>query len=147
MALDLLGFVLPFLLVLAIVYGALDLSGLFRKNAVNLLISLVIAFLAMSNTSVAATVAAIMPWAALLFIAVFFIKFLLSIFKSKGERDYTLLIIVLGLVVIFMLGQGTQLVQDWMPPGFPVTEENFLLIIGVVIIIAIFYAAYRMKSK
>lgn len=145
MALELMTFILPFLFVLAIVYGALDLAAVFKKKAVNVIIALVVAVFAVSNVAIVDSIVAAMPWAAMLFIVLFFIKFILSFFKTSGggERDYTLLAVILGLIAIFMLSQGTQLIQDWLPGGFPVSEENLILIIGLVIIIAIFYAAYR----
>jgi hypothetical protein len=147
MALDLVTFILPFLFVLAIVYGALQLAAVFKNRAVNAIIAVVVAFFAISNAGIVATIVAGMPWAAMLFIVLFFLKFIHSFFKvdkTKGEtRDYTLLMVILGLIVIFMLSQGTQLIHDWLPGGFPVTEDNLIIIIGIVIIVAIFLVAYR----
>jgi len=144
MALDLMTFILPFLFVLAIVYGALELASVFKNKKVIAIIAIVVAFFSVSNAAVVATIIAAMPWAALLFIILFFIKFVLSMFKpGQGGRDYDLLVIILGLLAIFMLSHGTQLIQDWLPGGFPVSEENFILIIGIVIIIAIFLTAYK----
>jgi len=88
-----------------------------------------------------------MPYAAMLFIALFFIKFILSMFKTSGERDYTLLVVILGLIVIFMLSQGTELIKDWLPGGFPVTEDNLILIIGIVVVLALVFAAYKNTEK
>ena len=140
---DLTGFLLPFVFVLAITYGALDIASVFKKNAVNLLIAVVIAFFAVSNAQMVQFVTGIMPWAAMLFIVIFFIKFIASLFRGAGEKDWTMLMAVLGLIAVFMLSQGTQLIQDWLPSGFPVSEDNMVLIIGLVIIIAIFFAAYK----
>jgi uncharacterized membrane protein YdjX (TVP38/TMEM64 family) len=149
MALELMTFILPFLFVLAIVYGALDLAAVFKKKAVNVIIALVVAVFAVSNVAIVDSIVAAMPWAAMLFIILFFIKFILSFFKTeKGkEKDYTLIIIILALIAIFMLSQGTQLIQDWLPGGFPVSEENLILIIGIVIIVAILYAAYNASKN
>ena len=149
MQLEIVTFILPFLFVLAIAYGALELASVFRNKAVNAIIALVVAFFAVSNEAIVASVVAAMPWAAMLFIILFFIKFVLSMFKTKeGEkRDYTLLLIILALIAIFMASQGTELIQDWLPGGSPVTEENVILVIGIVVIIAIFYAAYRSKGN
>ena len=92
-----------------------------------------------------------MPYAAMLFIVLFFIKFILSFFKMKTNKneapDYTLLLAVLGLIVVFMLGQGTQLIQDWLPGGFPISEDNLILIIGIVVILLIFYLAFKTKAE
>jgi hypothetical protein len=149
MALDLVGFVLPFVFILAIVYGALDVAGTFKKKSVNIIIAVVVAAFAIINTDVIAFIIAIMPLAAMLFIAIFFIKFVLSMFKVKRgeERDYTLIIVILGLLAVFMLSHGTELVEDWLPGGFPITEENLILIIGIILIIAIIMVAYRSKGE
>jgi hypothetical protein len=149
MALELMTFVLPFLFVLAIVYGALDLAAVFKKKEVNVIIAVVIAAFSVSNAAIVDSIIAAMPWAAMLFIILFFIKFVLSFFKTeKGkERDYTLIVIILALVAIFMASQGTQLIQDWLPGGFPVSEENLILIIGIVVIVAMLYAAYKKANE
>ena len=140
-------FALPFLFVLAISYGALQIANVFRNKAVNAVIALVISFFAISNADLVNFIIQSMPWMAMIFIAVFFIKFILNMFKQgKGERDYTLLIIILGLVLIFLIGQGMQIIHDWLPGGFPITEENLIMIIGVGIIVAIFFSAYRLKG-
>ena len=147
MPLDLMGFMLPFLLVLAIIYGALDLASVFKNRAVNAIIAVVVAVIAVSNAGVVAFIVQVMPWAALLFIVVFFIKFVLSMFRpGEGGRDYTLLIALLGLLAVFMLSQGTELVHDWLPGGFPVSEDNLILIIGLIIVVALIFAAYKSSS-
>ena len=144
MAMELMTFMLPFLFMLAIVYGALDLASVFKKKAVNVIIALVVAIFAVSNQAVVESIVTAMPWVAMLFIVLFFIKFILSMFKpGSGGRDYTLLMVILGLIAIFMLSQGTELIQDWLPGGFPVTEDNLILIIGIVVVLAIVFAAYK----
>ena len=144
MAIDLMTFILPLVLVLAIVYGALDLSKVFRNKAVNGIIAVVIAFVAVSNAGIASFLISVMPIAAMLFIVIFFFKFIKSLFSgSGGERDWTMLIILIGLAMVFMLSQGTQMVMDWLPSGFPVDENNFILIIGIVLIIVIFFVVYK----
>ena len=146
MELELMTFILPFLFVLAIVYGALDLSAVFKKKAVNVIIALVVSVFAVSNQVVVDSIITAMPWAAMLFIALFFLKFILSFFKASkdgGGRDYSLLMVILGLIVIFMVSQGTELIKGWLPGGFPVAEESLILIIGVVVVLAIIYAAYK----
>jgi len=126
MAIELMSIMLPFVFMLAIVYGALDLAAVFNKKAVNVII------------------VSAMPYAAMLFIALFFIKFILSMFKpGKDGRDYTLLMVILGLIVIFMLSQGTELIKDWLPGGFPVAEDSLIIIIGIVVVLALVFAAYK----
>ena len=143
--LGLITFVLPFLFMLAIAYGALDLANIFKKRQVNVIIALVISFFAVVNIEVVEFIIAAMPYMAMLFIVLFFVKFVLSFFKSKdGEKkDYTLILVILLLLGVFMASQGTELIKDWMPMGSPLTEENIIWLIGIVVIIAILYAAYK----
>jgi hypothetical protein len=151
MAIELMTFILPFLFVLAIVYGALELAAVFKNKKVNVIIALVVSVFAISSPGVVDTIVSAMPWAAMLFIILFFVKFILSFFKMKRNKDeapdFTLLLAILGLILVFMLSQGTQLIQDWLPGGFPIDEDNFILIIGVIIIAVILYLAYKTKGE
>ncbi len=147
MALELMTFVLPFVFVLALVYGALEVASIFRNRMVNAIIAIVIAFFAISNAGISEIIISIMPWAALLFIAIFFVKFVLNIFRPGTQgRDYTLVLAMLVLLGAFMVSHGTELIQDWLPAGSPISEENFMIIIGVIVILGIILAAYN-KSK
>ena len=74
MALEIMTFMLPFLFVLAIVYGALELTSVLKNKAANIVIALVVAFFAISNASAVEFIIAVMPWAAILFIAAFFAR-------------------------------------------------------------------------
>jgi len=148
MAFELMTFILPFLFILALVYGALDISSVFRNKAVNALIAVVIAFFAVSNAGITEMIIGVMPWAALLFIAIFFVKFVLNAFKpGKEGRDYTLLLAMLALLGVFMASQGTELINDWLPSGSPISEENFILIIGIIVILGIIITAYNIQTK
>lgn len=98
---------IPFFFTFAIVYGALEVSGSFKNNRVNLLISLVIGFFTISNPMAMGFINSILPYAVILFVAVFFLSFVTSFLKGRkggGARkpDYTLIMIIAGLVLIFI---------------------------------------------
>lgn len=153
MPLDFLTSAIPFFLVLAIVYGALDVSGVFRNRAANMIIAMVIAFFAMTSEPAVAFIMQVLPYAAILFVIIFFIGFVISFFKGKGGRggregaDLTILVVIAMLIIIFLVNQGYDVLEDLFPSGFPITSENFALIIGIVLIIAIIYAAYKSWVK
>lgn len=142
--LSLMTSIMPFFLVLAIVYGALEMSGVFRNRAVNAIIALVIAFFAIMSADVTAFIMQIMPYAAILFVVIFLAGFVISFFRGRvGGMNLTLLAVVAILLLIFLANQGYDILQDLLPSGFPVTGENLVLIIGIVLIIAIFYMVHK----
>ena len=115
---DFLTFALPFVFVFAVAYGALEVSGVFSREKVegnqkikvpnrrvNGLISLVLAFFAVTSDTVTNFIFQILPYATVLFVVVFFVAFLFAPFKKKeGEkRDYYLIIMVAALLIIFMI--------------------------------------------
>ncbi|UCD02942.1 MAG: hypothetical protein JSV63_04125, partial [Candidatus Aenigmatarchaeota archaeon] len=66
---------LPFLLILAVAYGALETVGLFRNRAVKAIIAVVIAFFGIVNYSVVQLINSFLPYVAILFLLVFIIGF------------------------------------------------------------------------
>jgi hypothetical protein len=139
---DLLTFALPFFFVLAVVYGALEISDIFKRGAVKALISLIIAFFAITNEFVVLLILSLLPYAALFFIAFFFIGFLYSFIRKEEKSDPTLLAVVFGLVLIFLAVQGQDIIKEIMPQGF-ITPENFSVMAGLLVIIVIFLAVYK----
>ena len=143
---DLFTTMVPFLFVLAIVYGALEVSGVFKNKGVKAIISLALAFFAISSATTMAFISAILPYAAIFFIAFFLLGFALSFFKDKGgkaPKDWTLIAVVLLLVAVFLTNYGYGWIQDNLPG---MDSENFVAAAGVILILVIFYAAYQ-KTK
>lgn len=142
---------IPFLFVLAVVYGALDFSGVFNKNSVKGIISLAIALFALTSQFVIDFIYGVLPYAVILFIVVFFLAFLAKLFGGRkkegekgGERDWSLIVIVVILVLIFLASQGTDLVSTFLP-SMPV--ENLMYGVGLVLILLIFYAVYQAQKS
>ena len=143
MALEIFTHIIPFLFVLAVVYGALDYSNVFKKNSVKSLVSLAIAFFALTSQFVIDFIYGILPYAVVLFVVVFFLAFIARLFKGKGgERkiDWSLAMIVIILFLIFLASYGQDLVITFLP-SVPVTE--FMYAVGFVLILLIFYAVYK----
>jgi hypothetical protein len=137
---DFLTSAIPFLFVLAVVYGALDVSGVLKNRGVNALIAVVVSFFAISNQQMVDFIHGVLPYALVLFIVVFFFAFIKSLFKGEkgGEKDYVPLSVVLALVLIFLASQQSLL---------NIQNQDTLILIGVIIIIILFYAAYKKGSK
>ena len=137
----LLTFAIPFFLILAIVYGALEVSGVFKNRGVMAVISLVIALFGISSEPVIGLIYQILPWAVCLFIIIFFLGFIFSLFKGKGEKDYSLLMIIIGLALIFLINMGYDIIDSLLPYGME--AENFMVGTGLLLIVIIFYAVYK----
>jgi len=134
-----LNIMLPFFFVLAIVYGALEVSGVFKNKGVKGIIALVIAFFSVSSPAVVEIINSLLPYAALFFIVFFFLGFAVSALKGKDKErkiDFGLLVAVLALVLIFLSNQqniGIINIQD----------QNFIGMLVLLVIAAIVYAAYK----
>ncbi|MBU0952901.1 MAG: hypothetical protein KKA90_00555 [Nanoarchaeota archaeon] len=142
MALLIPEFVLPFLFTFAVAYGALQLSTLFGKR-VNVLIGAVLGLFAISNAWVIDTINEILPFAAIFFVVVFFIGFLVKAVSSgkQGEKpDFTLIVVLLVFVLLLLSAQGGEFIEKYVKlPGFG-TENLFFLVGGIVLLLIVFLA-------
>jgi hypothetical protein len=143
---DLLSIAIPFLFVLAVVYGALEVSDIFKKKQVKLIISLCFALVAMTTEFIVEFIMSIIPLAIPLFIAIFFIGFLLSFFRGKGgeggggPRDYVLVAIVLMLILLFAANYNLSFLSNLLPG---ISQGDFMTGIGILIVLIFFYAIYK----
>ncbi|MBU0530254.1 MAG: hypothetical protein ABIH52_01335 [Candidatus Aenigmatarchaeota archaeon] len=135
--------ILPFFFVFAIVYGSLEVSSVFKNNAVKAVIALVLAFFTITNQEVISFINETFPYIIILFVVVFFLGFIFKLVKGKGEgeKDYVLLIIIVALVLLFLSSQG-----DLIGLMESVNSE-IMSYIGLGLILVIFYAAYEQMKK
>lgn len=147
---DLMSTVIPFLFVLAVVYGALEVSDIFKRKQVKLILSLCFAFVAMTTEFLTTFIMGVLPYAILAFIVLFFIGFAMSFFGGKGDKegggkkDFTLIIIVLVLFLLFMSNYGLEFFGGSVS-GFSTDELSAG--IGLVVLLIIFYSAYKLKGN
>lgn len=143
---DIMTLGIPFFFLLAIVYGALEFSGLFKSKAVNGIISIVVAAVSISNAQAVDFINQYLPYAGILFAAFFFLGFLLKSLKlEKGaKKDWPLIMVALGLVVIIFARQGDTL--RGLFDRLPVSFDNFVIIMALLIMATLFYAAYKHKG-
>ncbi len=134
-------FAIPFFLVLAIAYGALEMGAPFKNKGAKMIIALILAFFTASQYEFVTFIFAVLPYAVVLFVVVFLIGFIKKSFPKvggKGGINTGLLLVIITLIIIFLANQGTDLINDWLPYGF-VTSENLVLILGIALIIGILY--------
>jgi len=143
--------ILPFIFVLAVVYGMLSIVNIFKKegrpmNSVNFLIALVFAFFAAGYqpfVNIFFEEMGIVLWA---FIILFFIGFILEAVGlrrkkvPKGKEDVP---IMMGGIIILMLATGGfAYISEMEIPVIGTT--NFMIIIGLILLLTIFYYAYEL---
>jgi len=127
--------ILPFFLVLAIVYGALDVGGVFKNKKINFLIATIFGFFSITSDVIVEFIYTILPYATIFFIVVFFLGFLKNAI-SFGKRDYTLLMVCIGLLLLFLSTfEGIEI------------GEDIISLIVLVFIVLVFIAAFFMKSE
>ncbi len=138
-----LGMIIPFVFVFAIVYGAMEFSAVMKNRKVSMVISLCIAFFTITNQQVINFINQVLPYAAVFFVIVFFIGFIKRPFRGGGGTNPVLLIIVLGLIllVFVQLGLDGSPFQSIVQGSF-LGDENLIMIVGLVIVVIMFYYAF-----
>ena len=129
---------LPFLLVLAVVYGAMDTAKMFSNRALKTIISVVMAFFAISDSSVVAMLNAMLPYAAIFFILIFVAGYVKRSLGGKQGQDNTMVIIIIVLALLLMASYARA-------EGGMYEYSEFFWFVGVIAIISVLYAAYKMK--
>ena len=130
---------MPFLLVLAVVWGGLDTSGMFRNRALKTIIAVVMAFFAISNGYVVTTINSYLPYAAIFFIIIFITGYVKRSLAGGADKDNTMIIIIVGLALMLIASYANA-------EGGMYQFSEFFWFIGVIAIIAILYSAYKMGS-
>ena len=129
-----------FIFVFAMVFGLLSYVKKFN-SAVNLVIAGAFGFFAVLYEPLVSGLMTFVPIAAIIFAALFFFLILKEVFKGKeGSKTETFPLLVALALLLLVLG------ILWPTIGFEVagiSSTNILWIIGVVIVIVIFYAAYK----
>ena len=137
-----LNFLLPFFLILAIVYGALEASGPIKNKGARFIISLVIAIFAATYEPAVVMINQLLPYAAAVFVFIFLIGFIKSAFVGEDKKtDFTLLAIVVALLAIFLATPiGAQLF-DMAPLG--ITGDNLAALAGIAFVLIMLAVAYK----
>jgi hypothetical protein len=144
---------IPFIFAFAIVYGSLEFTGTFSKR-VNAVVSGAIALFALSVPEVSEFIAAVLPYAVLLFIALFFLGIMLTFAKKMGggkgaeggKPDYASKIVVVGLLLLILATAGTGFLQDWFSLDSG-TLDSYLTAAGALLILLLIYWAFKKGPK
>ncbi|MFP4115714.1 MAG: hypothetical protein ACLFTQ_00705 [Candidatus Aenigmatarchaeota archaeon] len=135
---------LPFFFVLAVVFGLLEIVDVFKKNSVNLIISLVFAFFAAGYTPFVEFFFQYFSYILWTFVVLFFIAFFreaLGFKRSKvksGEEN--LLIMIAGLFLLLLVSVGTQYIPEL---DLPIARENLVIFMGTILLVFMFFYAFK----
>ena len=144
---DIYTFGIPFFFMLAIVYGALEMTDIFKNKGVKAILAAAVAAISITNTVLVEGINFYLPYAAGFFIVVFFIRFIQKAFKAEAgkKKDWPLVIIVLGLVLILFARQGDSF-RGFLDKG-PVSFDNLIIIVAILLMAIMFYAAHSSEAK
>jgi len=132
---------LPFIFVIAVVYGGLEVSDVFKNKVVKFIIALVVAYFASTTPQVSVFITQFLPLAAIVFVVVFLFGFVYKVFQKGGNKDWPLIAVVIAIGFI-----GLAQFQGSLSPylnNLPIDQNNFLAIVLIVGFIALLYAAYK----
>jgi small-conductance mechanosensitive channel len=136
---------LPFFLVLAITYGALEVSKVFANRAVKAILAVVFAFFAILNSQVVTFINSILPYAAVSFVVIFLIWIVLKPIRGDGKDkkgiDPVLIIVVLVLILVVL---ARLQMTDYFPSTSVLSNENIIWIVGIIIVAYILWKAFKM---
>jgi len=138
---------LPFFLVLAIIYGALEVSKVFKNRAVNGIIAIVFAFFSIMNAQVVSFINSILPYAAGFFVVIFIIWIVLKPLRGGKEgkgMDPVLIIVILVLILVLL---ARMQVTDYFPEGSILSNQNLIWVIGIIIVAVILLKVFKMKNE
>jgi Na+/H+ antiporter NhaC len=118
---------------------------------VNALIAVVFAFFTLTYAPATEFITSIMPLAIIFFVVFFFLGFVVKavskgLSDEKGNKDFTLLIIILGLALLLFATQGPGVIGRFLP-GFEEQASNIMVISAVVFIFVILLSAYKLSKQ
>jgi len=145
----------PLVFIFAVVYGSLDISGVFKnRQGVNVVIALIIAIVSVSNKNVVELLWKYMPIASVVFAIAFILGFIWKLvknlatdvndLKSKNAMNKDQFYGMMG-VILFMILIGLQ--SDTITnivKGFGIDKTTMIFIVGVIIIGGLFFVANMM---
>jgi uncharacterized membrane protein HdeD (DUF308 family) len=142
---------IPFLFVLAIIFGVLEITNVFKNRGVNFLVALAISFFTITNTTLVAFLWSQFGNITAFFIIMFFIAFVLEVFglrrpkqgESRGEGG----MIINGAILLLLLGLGFT--YSNLLPSLPFVGggPNLIILVALIFILAIFWMAFKVGRE
>jgi len=141
---------IPFLFVLAIVFGVLELTKIFKNRGVNFLVALAIAFFTITNTTFVSMLWTYFGSITTFFIVMFFIAFVFEVFglRKPGQKEPTSSVVIEGGILFILLSIGFLYANQIPELPFLGGGQNLIFLFIIIFILVIFWSAFRIgKGK
>ena len=139
-------FLVPFLFSLATIFGILEVTRIFRNKAVNFIIALTLSVFAISYNGFSDFIWANFGLVAVFFIAMFFIVFIFRVL-GVGSRNSKDSIVINGAILMLLLSLSYLYIDSLPSVPFIGAGQNLIILVSVVLILSIFWSAYRMTDQ
>jgi hypothetical protein len=140
----------PFLFVLAIVFGVLELTNIFKNRAVNFLIALTLSIFTITNSNFVTLLWSNLGSVSTFFIIMFLIAFVFEVFglrpKGNQPKEHGSSIIIEAGILFILLSIGFSYASQ--VPSLPLLGggQNLIFLFAIVFILVIFWSAFRIGS-
>ena len=140
-------FLIPFLFSMAVIFGVLEITNVFKNRGVNFVIAITLSFFATSSPFFINLLWSYFGDVAIFFIVMFFITFVFEVLGVRKSGHMRPDAIIINGAVLFVLLSVGYLYIDMLPPiPFVGEGENLLLMVLVVLVLAVFWSAYKFGS-
>jgi hypothetical protein len=135
---------IPFIFSLAIIFGTLETTKIFKNKAVNFLISVALAFFTVSNVVFLDFVWSQLGIISVFFILMFFVIFIMKAFGVSGSKEKSVDALIINGAILFVLLSVSYLYASSFPSvPFIGSGQNLLLLIFIAFMLVLFWLAYR----
>ncbi|MCK4647756.1 hypothetical protein KAT24_02395 [Candidatus Pacearchaeota archaeon] len=140
------SYLLPFLLIFALVFGILTKVKLFKENkAINAIIALVVALMAIQLEFVPTFFSQIFPKLGVALAVILAFMILVGLFIDPEHPAITWILMGIGLIIFIIVIVQTAGSMGWSTGYW--WQDNWVTVIGVVIVIALLVAVIAGSSK
>ena len=140
------SYLLPFLLIFALVFGILTKVKLFKENkAVNAIIALVVALIAIQLETVPTFFSAIFPRVGIALAIILALFILVGLFIDPEHPAMTWILMGIGVIILIVVIVQAAGSLGWSTGTW--WQDNWITIVGVVIVIALVITVVASSSK
>ena len=132
--------------ILAVVFGVLELSNVFKNRAVHFVVALAIAFFASVYPPLISTIWAVLPNIAWFFIVMFFLAFTMQLLGIRKQGGGVETMVVNAGMLVVLLSVGWMIIQSFPGMQLPLIGggENLLFLLGIIFVISLFWSAMKL---